>query len=62
MRRKRSHADRWQGKHWAFRKHIKSLQAKFKRYPDIGESSAVNRCPDIDDNSGVNRADELKQT
>lgn len=50
MNRKRAHADSRQGKHWSFKKHIKGLKAKFKRWPDVGDSS------------NVNRAAELKQT
>lgn len=47
MSRKRVNADSRQGKHWVFKKHIKGLTAKFKRWPNAGDSSDVNRADEL---------------
>lgn len=50
MNSKGAYDDSRRGKHWSFEEHIKGLKAEFKRWPDVGDSSDVDR------------ADELKQT
>lgn len=43
----RANADSRQGKHWSFKKHIKGLKARFKRWPDAGDSCDVNRAREL---------------
>lgn len=45
--RKRATADSRQSKHSSFKKHIKGLKAKFKRWPDMGGSCDVNRADEV---------------